>query len=408
LFPADSGFADVQWLPISTLDGTPVPADRRSEARPLPDGRSVLLTERAAALIGIDGFGTRWELPGELTVLSADPFLDGLLITAVNNPTNESGRVLVAALRPGLAPTGFWMYRFFGPITPGPTTIAVADQAVFGLGSDESAFLSVKSIQTLYPLAPFSLDGVAWIGGDHQEIRSNSGTVLARGTYSLPGRATAWDGDAGLVTSGEDGLRWLVEDDERAVEVPNETIGELVEVVAVSSGHVLGARLYYPFTTISWFELETGRISDPPAGARTVDGVTFSAAGRSAMIELPDWSSVQRGEGGEPLPPFELPELVISSDDGIELLRIPVGSSQRPYVQIHDFDGRRLIISAVPNEPALPPQTLWIVDLECGNCTEMFETGGPVWFDLIGTLESGGPVVQPALPTVPTRGWPAP
>jgi hypothetical protein len=408
VFPADSGFAEVQWLPISTLDGTPVPADRRAEARPLPDGRSVLLTGHAVALVDTDGFGTRWEMPDNLNVLAADPFLDGLLVTAVADATNESGRVLVVVLRPGLIPNGLWTDRYFGPIAPGPTTIAATDQAVFGLGAnDEGPFLSATSIETLYPLAPFSLDGVEWTGGDLQEVRSNSGTVLARGRFGFPGRAIAWDGNAGVVTFGEDGLRWFTEDGETAMPVPRESIGELVEVVAVDDGHTVGARLSDGSNTI-WFELGTGRLTEAPASARSLDGVTFSAAGRSATINLPDWRDVKRGEGGEPISPFDLPELVVSSHDGAELLRISVGTSDRPYVQIHDFDGRRLIVSAVPNEPASPPQTVWIIDLECGDCTEIFETGGPVWFDLIGTLESGGPVVQPALPTVPTRGWPAP
>ena len=407
-FPEGSGFAEVQWFPIATLDGAPELADRRAEARPLPDGRSVQLTGHAVALVDTDGFGTRWEMPDNLNALAADPFLDGLLVTAVADATNESGRVLVVVLRPGLVPNGLWTDRYFGPIAPGPTTIAATDQAVFGLGAnDEGPFLSATSIETLYPLTPFSLDGVEWTGGDLQEVRSNSGTVLARGRFGFPGRAIAWDGNAGVVTFGEDGLRWFTEDGETAMPVPSESIGELVEVVAVDAGHIVGARLYDGSNTV-WFELGTRRLTEAPASARSLDGVTFSAAGRSATINLPDWSNVKRGEGGEPISPFDLPELVVSSHDGAELLRISVGTSDRPYVQIHDFDGRRLIVSAVPNEPASPPQTVWIIDLECGDCTEMFETGGPVWFDLIGTLESGGPVVQPALPTVPTRGWPAP
>ncbi|MBK5266331.1 MAG: hypothetical protein JJE47_02770 [Acidimicrobiia bacterium] len=408
-FPEDSGFAEVQWFPIANLNGTQDVSGRRMESRPLPDGRSVGITEYFARLIGADGSGIQWELPKDLTVVSADPFLDGLLVTAVADPSSEVGRVLVAVLQPGVPPMGFWLDRVFGPFMPGPTTISTTDQALFGLGgNDESfTFISVASLETLYPLPPFTIKNVDWIAVDHQTIRSPEGTVLARGTYAFLGRPSAWDEDGGVVTFGDDGLlRWMRPGGESFPTLPSQAIAEIVEVVKKNNGYVVGARLARSVNTIIWFELESGTLTDPPTLARTLDGLTFSAGGRTATIAPPDWSNVQLGEGGEPIPPYDLPELLVTADDGTELLRVPVGTTDRPFVEIHDFDGRRLILSAVPQEPGLPPQTVWIIDLECSGCTEMMATGGPVWFDLIGTLTSTGDVVEPSLPTDPTRLWP--
>ena len=51
---------------------------------------------------------------------------------------------------------------------------------------------------------------------------------------------------------------------------------------------------------------------EAPSGASTTDGETFSVADRSVTIEDPDWSDVERDEAGGPIPPFDLPELVVS------------------------------------------------------------------------------------------------
>lgn len=409
LLPAGSGFARTQWILVAAGDGTPIPEQQRSEARPLPDGRSIQLSDHSVTLTSVGGEGIRWELPNDLTVVSADPFLDGLLVTATNDPTAELGQTVALSLQPGAVVTGFWLDRYWGDIAPGPKNTVVDNGALYGLGrNNEGLFLSITQLETLHPLPPFSLSGVQWTGSDHQTIRTQTGSVVTRGHYLLPGRAAAWDGDGGMVTLGETGLSWVRSEGTSEWPAPSEPLAEIVEVVKVDDGHVVGARLLHSYNTISWFRLETGELTEPPATARTLDGVTFSAAGRTATITLPDWSNVQQGEGGEPIPPFDLPELVISGADGTELLRVTVGTIDRPYVQIHDFDGRRMILSASPQEPASPPQTVWIIDLECSECTRDFNTPGPFWFDLIGIREITGGVVQPILDSEPTQLWPSP
>lgn len=407
-FPADSGFAVIQWFVIANADGTPVLDPPRSEARPLPDGRSIQVAAHSASLTSLEGTGVRWELPDDLIVLSADPFLEGLLVTATNDPTAELGQTVALSLQPNAAVTGFWLDRYWGDIVPGPTNIVADNGALYGLGRNaEGLFLSTTELETLHPLPPFSLSGVQWIGSDHQTIRLQTGNVLARGNYPFPGRGTAWDGNTGLVTLDRDRLTWLRPNSRPTVAPNGPFISEIVEVAEGDVEPFILVRLIEDPSTTLWMRFSTGYVVDPPESARTVDGQTFTAQGRTATIAQPDWSNVELGEASELLLPYDLPELVVTSQDGTELLRMVVGTNDRPFVQIHDFDGRRLILDATPQEPASPPQTVWIIDLECADCTQAFLTGHPVWFDLIGTVETAGEVVQPILENEPTRSWPA-
>ena len=235
-----------------------------------------------------------------------------------------------------------------------------------------------------------------WVRGTYQQIVDDQGEVLYEFPFTIPDgrRNTAWDGDDGFVALNESGLVWMRPEGRQTIDVPQ---GSIVDIAVTEAGtHVIGIASMED-GSVSWVELETGNEVEAPSGASTTDGETFSVADRSVSIEDPDWSDVERDEAGGPIPPFDLPELVVSEGDR-EVLRLPIGSEGRPYVDIHDFDGRRLAIAAQPQEPALPPTTVWIIDLECADCTQTIETPGPEYFDLIGVLPQEGDVVQPALP----------
>jgi hypothetical protein len=49
----------------------------------------------------------------------------------------------------------------------------------------------------------------------------------------------------------------------------------------------------------------------------------------------------------------------------------------------------------------VPPTTVWIIDLECSECTEKVETPSLEYFDLIGVVPPEGELVQPQLPFTP-------
>lgn len=234
-----------------------------------------------------------------------------------------------------------------------------------------------------------------WVRGTSEQIIDDGGEVLFEFPSTiLFGRNTAWDGGDGFVALTGEGLIWMRPGQSRTIDLPQ---GAIVDVAISDSGtHVVGiARI--EDRTVHWYELETGDLVDPPATARTLDGRAFVAGDRMATIEDPDWNGVERDETGAPLPPFDLPELVVT-EGRFEVLRIPVGSFQKPFAEIHDFDGRRIVFGALPIEPAVPPTTVWIVDLECSECTQRFDTPSLEYFDLIGDLPSEGAVVEPVMP----------
>ena len=189
-----------------------------------------------------------------------------------------------------------------------------------------------------------------WVRSTFEQIISNEGEVLYEFPFTIPDgrRNTAWDGDDGFVALTESGLIWMRPEGRRTIDVPQ---GSIVDIAVTEAGtHVIGLEALED-GSVFWIELETVAEVEEPSGASTTDGETFSVADRSVTIEDPDWSDVEHDEAGGPIPPFDLPELVVS-EDGREVLRLPVGSEARPYVDIHDFDGRRLVIAAQPQEPA--------------------------------------------------------
>ena len=233
-----------------------------------------------------------------------------------------------------------------------------------------------------------------WVRGTSEQIIDDQGVVLHEFPPTiLYGRNTAWDGDGGFVALTEAGLIWMRGDARQTIDVLQ---GSIVDIALTDTrSHVIGI-ISADDRSVHWIDLESGLEVEPPSAARSTDGETFTVGDRSVMIEDPDWSDVEKDETGFPIAPFELPELVVT-EGGSEVLRLTVGSEERPYVEIHDFDGRRLIIGAQPHEPAVPPTTVWIIDLECGECTQRQEAPSLEYFDLIGVLPTQGEVVVPVL-----------
>lgn len=253
---------------------------------------------------------------------------------------------------------------------------------------------TVPQVTTSPELTPPPFD-TPWVRGSATKIVDGMGTTLFEfPTTILYGRNTAWDRIDGFVALTESGLIWMRADGESTIEAP---FGSIIDVGFTDRGTRVVGIDPVEGDEVVWIELETGEETGPPSDPLTLDGVTFTAAGRTATIVAPDWSDAEVDEIGQPLPPFDLPTLVVT-EGGDEVLRMEVGGEQLPYVNIHDFDGRRLIIGAEPFEPALPPVTAWIIDLECADCTERINTDSLEYFDLIGYFAPNGPVVKPHLP----------
>ena len=149
--------------------------------------------------------------------------------------------------------------------------------------------------------------------------------------------------------------------------------------------------------SVSWVELETGNEVEAPSGTSTIDGETFSVADRSVSIEDPDWSDVNttRQAARSHHSIFQswwsarVAGRFFDSRWGakIDHMWTSTISTAAGWLSL-----------AQPQEPALPPSTVWIIDLECADCTQVVETPGPEYFDLIGVLPQEDGMVQPALP----------
>jgi hypothetical protein len=278
-------------------------------------------------------------------------------------------------------------------LLPGPSGPPVATTPT----TSETTTTTVQT-STTAAVVPWLDPGTSWIRGGLSGVYNDSAELIEDVEFQSigllgGGRASAWDGATGFVVVSEQVI-WFRDGEAVETDLP---VGPLVEVVTVGGVPIVGIDSVDATGTTTWFDLTSGEQVEPPESARTVDGDRYEVDGLAAFIDLPDWTGVQRGEGGEPIPPFDLPELVVTAGDE-ELLRFPIGSVERPYGLLHDFDGRRVVVSVEPHEPALGPRTVWIIDLECADCTLRVESDGPEWFDLVGTLKREGDLVSPVLP----------
>ena len=243
------------------------------------------------------------------------------------------------------------------------------------------------------PLAGFSVSGLQWVKSTaYTGVLGSDGVQSFAADVRSGPKSIAWDGEDGLVyVSNGDELWWVTP-------TKHDRVADLGEFSFFDEQPLLDVVLVdeVPFAVMAslngdpvWINLHSGVFDDTAAAKsdrrfETGETLRIAIAGIAVYIEEPDWSSVARGEGGEPLPPFALPVLVIEGIDGSDPVRIEVGSEQQPIARVHDFDGYRLIYSVEPYEPALPSRTVYVVDIDCVDCSEGFVTEGPAdWFDLI-------------------------
>jgi hypothetical protein len=203
---------------------------------------------------------------------------------------------------------------------------------------------------------------------------------------------------AGFVYVAADGtLRHLDPDGNREVtgDLADGDQSRILDVVPGDPGYVAVGE-----GGVVWFDMASGRRVDAPVGGVTFDidrGMVHTGQGRNAWVDDSSLDSAQRNDEGWPSGDYDLPAVVVEdSSTGEILTTLVLGTYERPYLRIHDFDGRRLIVSREPYEPANPPSTVFIIDLECGNCTQVIETTGPHSFTLVGVSQSQGAVVTPS------------
>lgn len=198
-----------------------------------------------------------------------------------------------------------------------------------------------------------------------------------KGAMPVPG-ALGWhtlarDRSGGLVFISDGSLWWMRAGDEQPREVAK-VDGDLVEVVPTVDGPVARIGLCEP----TYIDLADGSEVDEPSGSAVdvacPDGtVTWRASnGLEAMIAGPGvlFDSDGQVAGIEDVAALEIIR------DGEVALEIPVGGFYEAYARIHDFDGRFVIVSRGPFEPAMPDETYFVLDLETGETLSPGEHSG--------------------------------
>lgn len=207
---------------------------------------------------------------------------------------------------------------------------------------------------------PASTGGWAMLSPDGL-VHFEEGTILAQGAIGW--NTLARDRAGGLAFLSEGSLWWLPAGESEPQEVASAE-GELIEVVPTADGPVAriglcdsvyislndGAEAEQPAQLAVEGECEDGstiwRAANGLQAAIIGPGVIFDAEGQVAGIE-------------------DVATLEILDDSGV-ILEIPVGGFYEAYARIHDFDGRHVIVSRGPFEPAMPEETYFVIDLETG------------------------------------------
>lgn len=133
--------------------------------------------------------------------------------------------------------------------------------------------------------------------------------------------------------------------------------------------------------------LESGWITAECFG----EGRAKVASGLSVRLVVPEYTDLDP-ESGAPRAPVPTSQVVITDQTGAEIATFDVTTDEQPWAVLHDFDGRRILISREAWEPALPARTFFLIDLDCLECGlgEPFTTGSAASADLATPLGEAG------------------
>jgi len=210
-------------------------------------------------------------------------------------------------------------------------------------------------------------------------VTSTSGRVIFETAPFLGMPNLARDHLGGIAFIDESGLWWWqagVSEPRLVLFIPSVAAGQMIEVIPTADGPAARMTIWQPDKTELFVNLKTGEEIDPINGSIEIaeDGTTTitAANGLIAAVTQPD---VTRDGDGLVDGVIEPAHLVVERD-GEPVLNIRIGSEYEAWARIHDFDGRYLIVSVGPYEPAVPTETFYVIDLACADCTGVFTEGG--------------------------------
>lgn len=229
-----------------------------------------------------------------------------------------------------------------------------------------------------------------WLLGDHQGIRVFTGQIVWA-IEGVPGQTVvSRDGEGGFVWVDLAGLWWLPAGEPR----PRLVRADVDQFVrAVPTDEAPAALVHLTDGSPYWVDVETGQPTEPDTPGvvvlpdPTTTPVWYARNGLAAVVTPPE---VSYDDEGQPVEVEAPARLIIGPSDtiiiregamsvnfaGPHLFDISVSTLESPWARLHDFDGRRIIVSRGPFEPALPEETFLYIDLGCGDCHTLFAAAG--------------------------------
>ncbi len=207
-----------------------------------------------------------------------------------------------------------------------------------------------------------------WVLHTIEGITDPSGTVLFDTDPLLGGENLVRDRDGGIFFTDTFGLWWWPAGEEDPDLVLDGSFFRLIEAIPTASGPVVRiadvADRYFDVTNLS-------EVAPLEGAVETTDDfglIQHATNGLSATVTQPEVTLSFEGFPDDVIEPAHL----LISRDGETLLDLRIGGPVEAFARLHDFDGRRVIVSRGPYEPALPPETFFVIDLACPECTKTF------------------------------------
>ncbi len=242
------------------------------------------------------------------------------------------------------------------PTTVAPTTSTTEPAPTTSTTSTTSAPIGLSPSDQ--PWLVHTLSGVASADGD----------VVFETDPLLGDENLVRDREGGIFFSDASGLWWW-----RAGETEPELMLDggffrIIEAIPTDDGpvvHLADERdRYIEMATLT-------EVAALPGSVEITDDFSIirtAANGLSATVTQPNVTLDFEGFPDQVIEPAHL----IIRRGSETLLDLRIGGPVEAYARLHDFDGRNVIVSRGPYEPALPPETFFVIDLGCAECTTTF------------------------------------
>jgi hypothetical protein len=248
------------------------------------------------------------------------------------------------------------------PVTTVTPSTTAAPTTTAGPSSTEASTTTTTTAPGL------DLSDRRWVLHTIDGIEDDAGTLLFDSDPLLGETNLVRDHEGGIVFTDTFGLWWWRSGETDPDLVLDGAFLRLIEAIPTANGPVVrlaGADDRYVDIA------NLVEVAPIPGGVEI--GEDFSEVrraynGLTATVTQPEVTLDPEGFPDQVVEPAHL----IVTRNGEVQLDLRIGGPVEAYARIHDFDGRRLIVSRAPYEPALPPETYLLVDLACDGCTETF------------------------------------